>query len=466
MAPVRFGTDGIRGRAGSDLTTEVAYCLGMAVAEVLGPRRCIVGRDTRESGPLLSAALVAGLGEAGADDPYDVGVLPTPGVAHLCAAQGTIGAVISASHNPFFDNGIKVLGPGGTKLRDDDEAAIEAALARLLDHAIVPSLQPPALLDSAPSAVAEYSDHLVAILPPDALAGMSIVVDCANGAASAVAPEVLRRLGATVHVIGDQPDGQNINDGVGSTHPERLAAEVLRHGAQLGLALDGDADRLIAVDEDGDIVDGDALLCLFALDAKRAGRLAGDGLVVTVMSNLGLHRAMAAAGIEVVTVAVGDRHVASALDERGLILGGVAILAACQVGGLRDDFLRPFVWGPPAAMIVAGALKLEADGRIGTGALARALTAQGDASYSLYLVQAPVIAALAWLTPAWPPLARAPAAVIVALIAGWLAYGLLERPIGLALRRLHSLPDAQRGVRGGLRTAEQETLAAVDTDLA
>ena len=150
----------------------------------------------------------------------------------------------------------------------------------------------------------------------------------------------------------------------------------------------------------------------------------------------------------------------------GLILGGVAILAACQVGGLRDDFLRPFVWGPPAAMIVAGALKLEADGRIGTGALARALTAQGDASYSLYLVQAPVIAALAWLTPAWPPLARAPAAVIVALIAGWLAYGLLERPIGLALRRLHSLPDAQRGVRGGLRTAEQETLAAVDTDLA
>ena len=322
MAPVRFGTDGIRGRAGSDLTTEVAYCLGMAVAEVLGPRRCIVGRDTRESGPLLSAALVAGLGEAGADDPYDVGVLPTPGVAHLCAAQGTIGAVISASHNPFFDNGIKVLGPGGTKLRDDDEAAIEAALARLLDHAIVPSLQPPALLDSAPSAVAEYSDHLVAILPPDALAGMSIVVDCANGAASAVAPEVLRRLGATVHVIGDQPDGQTINDGVGSTHPERLAAEVLRHGAQLGLALDGDADRLIAVDEDGDIVDGDALLCLFALDAKRAGRLAGDGLVVTVMSNLGLHRAMAAAGIEVVTVAVGDRHVASALDERGLILGG------------------------------------------------------------------------------------------------------------------------------------------------
>ena len=151
---------------------------------------------------------------------------------------------------------------------------------------------------------------------------------------------------------------------------------------------------------------------------------------------------------------------------RRLILGGVAILAACQVGGLRDDFLRPFVWGPPAAMIVAGALKLEADGRIGTGALARALTAQGDASYSLYLVQAPVIAALAWLTPAWPPLARAPAAVIVALIAGWLAYGLLERPIGLALRRLHSLPDAQRGVRGGLRTAEQETLAAVDTDLA
>lgn len=321
MASVRFGTDGIRGRAGSELTAEVAYCLGRAVAEVLGVGRFIVGRDTRESGPLLSAALDAGFQAAGVHV-VDVGVLPTPGVASLCAANAVAGAVISASHNPYHDNGIKVLGVGGVKLGDGEEAAIEAALARHLQDVAVPSLTLPELLATDTAAQRQFVDHLVATIGPGTLAGMEIVVDCANGAASSVAPLALEEVGAVVHVIGAEPDGRNINDGVGSTHPALVAHEVLRLRADLGLALDGDADRLIAIDETGAVVDGDALLCLFATDLKAAGRLAHNGLVVTVMSNLGLHQAMASAGIVVETVGVGDRNVLLALDEKGMVLGG------------------------------------------------------------------------------------------------------------------------------------------------
>jgi phosphoglucosamine mutase len=319
MARARFGTDGIRGRAGTELTVELAYALGRAVAEVLDPKRLVVGRDTRESGPLLAAALVAGatsLGVAVAD----VGVLPTPGIAFLCEDVSACGAVVSASHNPFADNGIKVLGPGGTKLDDEVEAALEAAIDRHLGGD-VPALEPAPLLLADVDARAAYIEHLVGALRPGALDGMRICVDCANGAASGLAERLFERLGASVVVVGAAPDGRNINDGVGSTHPEGLAAAVVAHGADLGLALDGDADRLIAVDETGGIVDGDALLCLFAADLDAAGRL-GGGIVVTVMSNVGLHRAMAAAGIDVHVVGVGDRNVLVGLDDAGLVLGG------------------------------------------------------------------------------------------------------------------------------------------------
>ncbi len=289
----------------------------------------VIGRDTRRSGPMLAAALAAGFASEGVDV-IDVGVLPTPGVASLCASRGVPGAVVSASHNPFADNGIKILAAGGTKLSDEVEAAIEAELDALDADALDadafgaerPTGERIGEIHSEPELAQGYVEHLLGCLPPRALASLRIVVDCAHGAATPVAREVLTGLGAHCIVIGDEPTGTNINDGVGSTHPEALAEAVLAHHADLGLALDGDADRLVAVDHTGAILDGDVLLALFAKDLSTRGELSKNTIVVTVMTNLGFHRAMQSAEIEVRVVPVGDRNVMHALDAEGLSLGG------------------------------------------------------------------------------------------------------------------------------------------------
>ncbi len=319
MAP-RFGTDGIRGLANSELTAALALDLGRAAVAVLGVDTIVIGRDTRRSGPMLEAALAAGAAAAGARVEL-LGVLPTPAVAAVAASRGVAGAMISASHNPFADNGIKIFAPGGRKLTDAQQAAIEARLdgdgaddtvptgAEVGD--IVVTSDPGAWLDVLRSAAA-----------PDALSGMTVVLDAAHGAGSGLSGSVLADYGAEVHVIGVNPDGININDGYGSTHPERLRAAVVEHGADLGVALDGDADRLIAVDAEGSVVDGDRVIALLALDRRARGALAHDTVVVTVMTNLGFHRAMDAAGIEVVTTPVGDRSVLEAMEAGGFVLGG------------------------------------------------------------------------------------------------------------------------------------------------
>jgi phosphoglucosamine mutase len=322
---VRFGTDGIRGVANAELGAELVLALGRATARVLPARSFLVGRDTRQSGPFLQAALSAGLASEGADV-VDLGVLPTPGVAWHCAAGHLPGAVISASHNPFADNGVKLFAAGGLKLPDAAEAAVEEELDRVLDAAGRGPRSPTGAavgrLSTDPTAAEGYVDHLVGALEGRSLDGMRVVVDCAQGAAFEVAPLVLARLGATVEVIAAAPDGTNINDGCGSTHPERVAAAVVASGAEIGLALDGDADRLVAVDHTGVPTTGDELLALFATDLAARGRLAGNTVVVTVMSNLGFRLAMAEKGIAVRETPIGDRYILEALNADGLTLGG------------------------------------------------------------------------------------------------------------------------------------------------
>lgn len=320
----RFGTDGVRGVANAELGAELVLALGRAAARVLPSPCFVIGRDTRRSGPLLQAAMSAGLASEGADV-IDVGVLPTPGVAWLSAARGMPGVVVSASHNPFSDNGIKIFAPGGLKLAGSTENAIEEQLELLLsrhNRAEGPTGSRIGRLGHDHQAPQAYVDHLVGVLDGRSLDGLHVVVDCANGAASTVAPSALARAGAQVDVIACEPDGTNINDGCGSTHPETLASEVVARGAQVGLALDGDADRLVAVDHTGAVATGDELLALFASDLASRGELSGDTVVVTVMSNLGLRRALAESGIGVVETPVGDRHVLEALDDRKLSLGG------------------------------------------------------------------------------------------------------------------------------------------------
>lgn len=327
---LRFGTDGLRGVAGTELTPELATALGRAAARRLsaGTGSFVIGRDTRRSGPLLVAALAAGVAAEGTDV-VDVGVLPTPAVAALCAERSVPGAVVSASHNSFADNGIKLFAAGGHKLDDATEADLEADM-----HASSPVVGAARPL-AAPSgtgvgavavdrgAAGWYRRHLAASLGGRRLGGLRVALDCAHGAASGVAAEALHDAGAeVVAVLGSAPDGTNINDGVGSTAPGPLCEVVLAAGADLGLAFDGDADRVIAVDGHGRVVDGDRLLALFAADLAGAGRLAGRTVVVTVMTNLGFHQAMAAAGIAVHQTRVGDRHVLEALDAHGWSLGG------------------------------------------------------------------------------------------------------------------------------------------------
>ncbi len=325
MAPTRFGTDGVRGVANEELTPELALALGRATARVLPAPTFVVGRDTRRSGPLLQAAFSAGLAAEGADV-IDLGVLPTPGVAAVAESRQAPGAVISASHNPFGDNGIKLFSLLGTKLPVEVEQAIERELDAVLADPDRPPRRPTGLgvgrISADPDAVSLYEAHLEGTLDGRRLDGLRIVLDCANGAASFIAPLVLAECGATVTALHDTPDGANINDECGSTDPSELALAVVAHQADLGLAFDGDADRVIAVDHYGSIVDGDVLLALFALDLAERGHLAGNTVAVTVMTNLGFRLAMEARGIGVRETDVGDRHVLAALDADGLTLGG------------------------------------------------------------------------------------------------------------------------------------------------
>jgi len=324
-----FGTDGVRGVAGHDLTAALALDLSVAGAAVLaggdrdhgtGPARAVVGRDPRASGEFLEAAVVAGLASAGVDV-LRLGVIPTPGVAYLTAALGAaFGVVISASHNPAQDNGIKFFGPGGVKLPDAVEDQIEAQLDRGR-----PACTRFGRISDAGAEQQRYLDHLLSTLPASpgpALAGLRVVADCAHGAAYRLAPQALRQAGAEVIAIGAEPDGVNINAGVGSTCLDTLAAAVVEHGADAGVAYDGDADRCLAVDADGQPLDGDQILAVLATELREAGRLARTAVVVTVMSNQGFHVAMAKAGVAVIETPVGDKHVSAAMRDGGYVLGG------------------------------------------------------------------------------------------------------------------------------------------------
>jgi phosphoglucosamine mutase len=312
--PVRFGTDGIRGRASDEITVDLAYRLGRAVASVFSVP-IYVGYDTRESSPPLAAAVLAGLREGGATG-VNLGYFTTPGVAVIALQRGGAGIVVSASHNPYYDNGLKVLGIGGQKLDHATEAAVESAL----NVAESPSTTDFETVAIDETAERDYVNHLRFLAPVD-LSTLSLVVDCANGAASHVARELFATTGATITMMHDQPDGRNINVDSGSTHVESLVEAVRERGADLGLAFDGDADRLIAVDSEGTVRDGDDLMVLFALDRQERDALCG-GVVVTSMSNLGLYRALEAAKVEIEETDVGDRNVLLALEEKSWILGG------------------------------------------------------------------------------------------------------------------------------------------------
>jgi len=292
--------------------------LGRAAARVLGGP-FVIGRDTRLSGPMLEGALAAGLASEGVDVAL-LGVVPTPAVAWRSTADATPAAVISASHNPYADNGIKFFAAGGRKLDDATEERLESELERIL-------AAPPAASSKAGTVTPagdddRYAQALVATLEGRRLDGLQVVLDCANGAGYRMAPDVLRRLGARVEVLCDDPDGTNINAGCGSTHPERLQQAVVELGADAGLALDGDADRVLAVDHLGELVDGDQIIALCALDLRERGRLRDDTVVVTVMTNLGFRQAMETHGVRIVESAVGDRYVLEALEDGGWSLGG------------------------------------------------------------------------------------------------------------------------------------------------
>jgi phosphoglucosamine mutase len=317
-----FGTDGVRGVAGTDLTPELARGLGAAAVAVLGAhgdRRptFVVGRDPRVSGVWLEEALVEGIAQAGGDVVL-AGVEPTPAVAFMTVDLGaSSGVVISASHNPPEDNGIKFFGPAGTKLPDELEDEIEAALGASPAAAGVRRGE----VRSAGDARERYVAHLVGAADAR-LDGTTVVVDCANGAASGLAPEVYRRLGATVHAIHAEPDGRNINVGCGALHPEVVAAEVVRRGADAGVSHDGDADRALFADAAGAVVDGDQVLAACAIALRDDGRLSGDTVVTTVMANLGFSVAMRDAGIRVRSTRVGDRYVLEEMERSGAVLGG------------------------------------------------------------------------------------------------------------------------------------------------
>jgi phosphoglucosamine mutase len=324
-----FGTDGVRGVANQDpMTPEIALRIGQAAVAVasVGIKhrpRILIGKDTRLSGYMLETALASGICSMGGDVML-CGPIPTPAVAHLTTSmRADLGIVISASHNPFQDNGIKIFGRDGFKLADDLEARIEG---------LVRGSIPPAARKTGPGighafkvddARGRYVAFAKNTFPRNiSLEGLRLVVDAAHGAAYRVAPAVFTELGATVRSVGVQPDGVNINEGVGALHPDKARAEVVKHSAQMGIALDGDADRLILIDEHGQVIDGDCVLAMCALELAETGLLRKSSVVATVMSNLGLERALAAKKIKLVRTAVGDRHVVDAMRKGGLNLGG------------------------------------------------------------------------------------------------------------------------------------------------
>jgi phosphoglucosamine mutase len=338
-----FGTDGVRGVAGEFLTAELATALGRAATRIAGaptPQVLIV-RDTRESGEMLEAALAAGVAAAGGHALLG-GVLPTPGASVLARRFGfDLAAVVSASHNPYADNGIKFFGPEGTKLDDDQEAEIES----LLEERATGSM---GRVRELHGAAGDYLRELEARFAGLALGSTRVLLDCANGATHRVAPEIFRRLGAQVAAIAVEPDGRNINQGCGSTHVAELAARMNDH--DVGFAFDGDGDRVLAVDRNGVVVDGDELMALAALHLRAGDRLPGNGVAVTVMTNYGFHRAMREHEVEVATTPVGDRHVLAELLQRGWALGGE------QSGHIIDTGFVPAGDGTAAALLALEAL--------------------------------------------------------------------------------------------------------------
>jgi len=321
-----FGTDGIRGLANSELTAELALDVGVAAAHILIESlgstatrpRAIIGRDSRASGEFLESAVVAGLTSAGVDV-YRVGILPTPAIAFLVAqSKADLGVMISASHNPMPDNGIKLFARGGGKLDDTLESAIEARLREPWQRPVGRDV---GRIINDETLSQKYIDHLLSSLQLK-LSGVKVVIDCANGAASFVAPEVLRRAGAEVIAVSNTPDGWNINDGCGSTHLDSLRQHVLKNSADIGIALDGDADRCLVIDKLGADVDGDQILAILAIALKTTSKLKSNTVVGTVMSNLGFVKAMEENGIQVLKTAVGDRYVLERMLQDGLNLGG------------------------------------------------------------------------------------------------------------------------------------------------
>ena len=321
-----FGTDGVRGLANGFLTAELAVDLSIAAAHILGELgafeghrpKAIVGQDSRASGDFLEAAVVAGLASAGVDV-YRVGILPTPAIAHLVAESGAdLGVMISASHNPMPDNGIKFFAKGGGKLDDALESAIENRMGESWQR---PTGRNVGRVINDDSAAERYIFHLLNTLTTN-LSGLKVVVDCANGASSRVAPKTYSRAGAEVIAISNEPNGWNINDGCGSTHLENIKAKVLETGADLGIAHDGDADRCLAIDSQGNVIDGDFIMAILAADWQSRGLLTHETIVGTVMSNLGFFKAMEALDINVEITSVGDRYVLEKMISDGFVLGG------------------------------------------------------------------------------------------------------------------------------------------------
>lgn len=315
---LHFGTDGVRGIAIDELTPALARDLARAVVRVLQPSAVVVGRDTRESGPVLENAIVDGCAAEGVPV-HLLGVAPTPAIAFASERHNWVGIAITASHNPWTDNGIKVFAPGGVKLDDNEQVDIEREW-----HTAVTESAPVSsgTVHDAAVLLNEYVDHRVGVVGTGALEGLTLVVDCANGAMSKVGPDVLRRAGAHVVTVNNEPDGRNINSGCGAAHPDALADRVVAEGADLGVAFDGDGDRVIGVSATGDIVDGDAIMAIAAADLASRGLLRNKGVAVTVMSNLGFHRAMRELGADVVVTPVGDRNVLVALEQYDFVLGG------------------------------------------------------------------------------------------------------------------------------------------------
>lgn len=324
--PRMFGTDGVRGVANTDaLSPELAFRLGRAAAALArentgGRILAVIGRDTRRSGSMLASALAAGICSAGGDV-VDLGVVTTPAVAYITThLKAAFGVMVSASHNPAPDNGIKFFSAAGYKLPDEVEDRLEALVRAEPDQLPRPTGAQLGAVRTSEEEIEAYIQHLVASGSP--LKGMKVVVDCGHGAAYRLSPEVLRRLGADVVALNTAPDGMNINHGCGSTHPEGLQAAVVAHGAHVGIAHDGDADRCIAVDERGELVDGDQIMAICALDLAARGELAGETLVATVMSNMGLELLLQQRGIKLLRAKVGDRYVLEEMQKGGYVLGG------------------------------------------------------------------------------------------------------------------------------------------------